>query len=169
MSASQIAQILLRLFALSWMFRGAAQGAGMIFASKNMENVSFKLLGPSLITILVAVILWKAAPMLALRIDGGQSHGVLLPAISFDQLLTAMFVGLGLFFCLSSFGDTLNGFHALVVEQSNPKAFPKQTNYAFYNFTKQALTFATGGYLVLSARHWAAKMAGSSGNPDSGR
>jgi hypothetical protein len=163
MLPSQITQILLRLFALSWFVGGIAQVIGGIAFHcspvGSLNSQAFVVLLPGFLLAVIAALLWAFAPFVADRITRGNNQEVALPGLSYLQLLTAMFVGLGLYFCLSSFGDIYNLLSYFVLSRMNLDAVPKGLPDSYPRLISQSLTFAAGLFVIFSARSWAVKLA----------
>lgn len=161
MKPSQIAQIILRLFSLSWFLYGLVNIVYnySAFLAGKFSAPQWVLLAPGLATLILAVLLWLAAPKIGKLIAQGNDQECCATSISFHQLLVAMFVGLGVYFCLSSFGAIFNWIHFLAMEQAAPKAIPDGMSRSYYSLTQEALTFAAGLFVIFTAQKWALKIS----------
>lgn len=166
MNPSQITQILLRLFSLSWFIQGISQAAGSAVSNSGTGGPAPFLI-PGLFLALIAVAVWIGAPAAAKYAAKGNDEINVLGQIRFVELLGAMLVGLGLFFCLSSFGAIFNWLHYFWIRAAAPKAFPDSTGVSFYNLSREAVTFGAGVLVIATSRYWAQRISRklSSGQP----
>lgn len=112
-----------------------------------------------LIPLILAALLWIIAPTIGRLICHGNNTEGVITSISFYQSVVAMFVGLGTYFCLSSFGGIFNWLHFLFVEQTAPHAMPYGIMNSYYSLAKEALTFAAGLFCIFTAKRWAHKLS----------
>jgi hypothetical protein len=89
----------------------------------------------------LSVLAWLYAPALGLLMAGGGNHSI---PLTFAQLLKAMFLGLGLCFCLDSIGDLLNSLHFLFVAKLSPETIPDGMRLSPYDISKSILNFSPG-------------------------
>lgn len=157
MKPSQITQIIIRLFTFSWCFHGILQTLAAV-TMRREEIFDPILFLPGAIAVVLSICAWFLAPSLGRFICRGNDKEEIISGITFEQLLQAMFIGIGLYFCASSIGDFLNGLHLFIVMKASPESIPVGLKGSIYQFTKPALTFIVGGYLIFSARHWSSKI-----------
>lgn len=158
MRPSQITKIILRLFALFWFLTGSIHFISSFFADQRNQGYWFFLI-PGIAMLVISVILWMAAPFLGKLICGSDDEANVLREISYQQFLTAMLVGLGVYFCLSSFGGIFNWLHFFAIERSNPGILPEGLSRRYYNLTKDAVTFGAGVFVIATARKWSGRLS----------
>lgn len=159
MPISSIAQILLRLFALNWIVTGLIQ---LISNAAMMREPQYS--WPLLITpasyLLVGGASWLLSPWLARLAARGDDRGVTLSGITARQLYTAVFVGLGLYFALSSISDAFHGVHSLIHYETSfdyPETGPRE--FPYEDVTIPVLTLIAGICMITTSRKWAEKLA----------
>ena len=159
MKPSQLAQIIIRLFAISWFLNGIIQTAG-IFAMNSRRMPEPMLLVSGGIAILLSLGAWSLAPAIARLISSREidQEGVVSP-ITYQHLLNAMFIGIGLYFSLGSIGELINSLHLFLVMQASPESIPTGMGLSPYELSKSAITFAAGGFLIISAPHWSRRLS----------
>lgn len=157
MTPSQVAQIILRLFALLWGFQGIAYTAASAIAV-GRDAFSLTTTLPGVGTVIFALILWLLSGKISKQITKGNNERIAFGGVSFFQLLVATFVGLGLYFCLSSFGSVLNWIHYLVISAANAPSLPSGVSMSYYDLTKEGITFGAGVFLIFASRNLAAKI-----------
>jgi len=94
MPASAIAQILLRLFALTWLIRSFSQIGSTIFLS-DVSPLEAHYLIPSLIYFTAGIIFWFLAPIICRFLTNGIDQKVDLNGVTLHQLYATTFIGLG--------------------------------------------------------------------------
>lgn len=159
MKPSQLAQIILRLFTLSWLLHGINLAATAI-AMHGQGMPEPTQLVPAAVALALAAAVWALAPAIGRFIassDKEQPNPV--PAVSFQQLLYAMFVGIGLYWGLSSVGVLINSLHFYLVLQADPKSIPAGMQLSPYEVSKGVVTFASAICLTLSAPHWSRRLS----------
>ena len=108
---------------------------------------------------LLSVVVWISAPTVAKYAAKGNDEINALGQISYVELLRTTFIGLGLFFCLSSFAKIFNWLHFFWIHTAEPMAFPDGMTPSYYNLTKEAVTFGAGALVIATSRYWAEKIS----------
>ena len=145
------------MFSLSWFLHGLVQTVSAFFTGQ--PGPQLVLIVPGLVALILAVFLWLIAPKIGRLICHGDDKEGIITGISFYQLLVAMFVGLGVYFCLSSFGGIFNWLHFVAVEQADPQAIPDGITRSYYSLTEEGLTFAAGLFSIFAAQKWAYRLS----------
>jgi hypothetical protein len=160
MKPSQLAQIIVRIIAISWFLHGVIQTVG-IFATSIPQSPQPIFLASGVLAILLSFITWISAPLLARWMARGNDQEVMATTISFQQLLYSMFVGIGLYLAMGSIGSLINSLHFFLVLQASPESIPKGMEVSRYELSKSAITVAVGAALVVSAAHWSKRLSGN--------
>ena len=158
MKPSQLTQIIIRLFAISWFLQGIIQTAG-IFAMNGRGMPQPMLLFGGGVAILLAFGAWFLAPQIGRWIAHGNDQEGAGFVITFQQLLNAMFIGVGSYYGLASIGGLINSLHFFFVLQAAPESVPEGMHLSPYEFSKSAITFAAGVFLIIFAPHWSRRIA----------
>ena len=159
MKPSQLAQIIIRLFAISWFLHGVIQTVG-IFATSSPQSPQPIFLASGVLAILLSFITWISAPPLGRWMARGNDWEAMATTMSFQQLLYSMFVGIGLYLAMGSIGSLINSLHFFLVLQASPESIPKGMEVLRYELSKSAITVAVGAALVVSAAHWSKRLSG---------
>lgn len=155
MPVSSIAAVLLRLYALNLAIVGLVQIPGMLMQPA-AGSLPYTLL-PSLASLVIGLVLWVITPALARLLARGLDAQATLTGVDETTLLRTIFVGLGLWFALSSFASIFNWLHYFAVSRSSiVKDGAEQS--APYDFWHQVLTCVAGVLLVSTSRIWAEKL-----------
>ncbi len=158
MKPSQITQIIIRLFALLWLVRGAGQiMAGIAVAGGQPWQPAMFFGG--IIALALAAGAWFLAPTLGRLVTRGGDEYVGLGSITFAQLLRAVFIGVGLSLSLSSLGTLINSLHFFLVMKASPETIPEGLSLSPYDLSQSAVTFLAGVALIASASHWSRRLA----------
>jgi len=157
MKPSQITQIIIRLFAISWFLHGIVQTVGVLTMSNQRLSDPILFL-PGVIAFVLSIAAWFLAQPLGQIICRGNDKEEIISGISFQQILNTMFIGIGLYFCASSLGGLLNGIHFFVVLKATPESIPSGMELSLYDFTRPAISFLAGAFLVGSGRFWSNKI-----------
>tara|TARA_B110000879_G_scaffold110605_1_gene148022 strand:+ start:213 stop:737 length:525 start_codon:yes stop_codon:yes gene_type:complete len=157
MPISSIAQILLRLFALNWFLSGFIQLATVIFLY-NKESYGIYFWAPSFIYLIAGLVFWILAPGLSRLLTKGNDGNINLGEITAYHLYSAVFVGLGLYFALSSFAKVFSWTHFFIINQSPDYGFHREQTPSYYELTESALTLLAGLAFLLTAHIWAKKI-----------
>ena len=158
MKPSQLAQIIVRLFAISWFLHGVIQTVG-VFATSSPNSPQPMFLVSGALAVLLSVFTWMFAPPLGRWIARGNDQETMATTISFQQLLYAMLVGIGLYLAMGSIGSLINSLHFFLVLQASPESVPKCMSLSLYDLSKSAITVALGSALMISAAHWSKKLS----------
>ena len=111
------------------------------------------------LAVLLAGITWISAPALGRWIARGNDQETMATTVSFQQLLYAMFVGIGLYLAMGSIGALINSLHFFLVLQASPESVPQGMSLSLYDLSKSAITVASGSALVLSAAYWSKRLS----------
>ncbi|CAN5240078.1 hypothetical protein BH23VER1_BH23VER1_37410 [soil metagenome] len=114
MPASSLAQILLRVFALSWVISGCVHTVS-VFMMENAPGMWIYHLGPSLTTLVAGVVVWFVAPPLSRLVAKRNDGAISLQGVDETQLYATALLVLGLYFALSSFGSVLSWIHYFAI------------------------------------------------------
>lgn len=159
MPASSIASILLRLYALNLFVTGLVQSIMQGAAYGVGGGAWIYSLLPAAAHLVVGAILWFIAPRFARMLASRHDEPFRLEGLDETQLYSAIFLGLGLWFSLSSFAGVFNWLHYFAVNRSSPTPREEFEGTNLYSLTQEALTFAAGLVLVFTGPVWAAKLA----------
>ena len=162
MKPSQLAQILIRLSAISLFLQAINQTIYTVgvFAMNSRQMPDPLMLISAVISIVLSVGLWLLAPAIGGLISSrGMDQEGVVSAITFQQLLNAMFIGIGLYFSLSSIGALINSLHFFLVMRASPEIIPAGMNLSPYELSKSAINFAAGVLLIVSAPHWSRRLS----------
>lgn len=158
MPSSSIAQILLRIFALNWFVTGLIQIASMAFTFREEYFTIFSI-APGVVYFVAGVLGWIISPKLS-RLLAGQNDGEFdLRGISEQQLYSAVFLGLGLYFTLSSFAAAFSWIHFFAVNKSPEYGFHQENQPSYYDMSETVMTLAAGVLLIMTCGTWARKLA----------
>ena len=151
---SQITQILVRLFALTWFLQGIVQFVAA-FAIDRTQMSQLHLYLSGALELILAGATWCLAPPIGRLIAGPNDQEGIITGISFSQLLHAMFIGIGLFFCLSSIGGLLNNLYFFIVDKTAPQLAPQNS---LYDLSRNLVTFAASLFVIFTAPAWVRKL-----------
>jgi hypothetical protein len=158
MPLSSIVVIVLRLFALNWLFNAVPLLLSAAATPLPHERHLFAVLmpyAPAVLFLIFAAGLWILAPALARLVSRGVDTSVSIGSLSRSDLYSFAFVFLGLFFMLSSFADAINWIHYLgTVSRQDPTRDP----HYLYQLTRPCLTFVAGLISLFGARRWTKKL-----------
>lgn len=159
MPISSIAQILLRLFALNWFIRGLIQIAAIAYLMRQPQN-DWQLLITPTAYLLFGIICWLLSPRLARLAARGDDREVNLSGVTAQQLYTAVFVGLGLYFALSSISEAFHGVQSLIYYEINTDdPGPEPREFPYEDLTTPLLTLLAGVVMIATSRKWADKLS----------
>ncbi len=146
MKPSQIAHLILRLFALSWLVQGVVYLSMLLIP----ETPWYRQWTPFTVLFVMAALAWCFAPRLGRLVAGRDDEGNALPQISHRQLLHVLVIGLGLYFCLSSAGRFISMFVVYLSASSTEIAGLGGSHITRELFSGGA-TFAIGMFVILAA------------------
>jgi hypothetical protein len=106
----------------------------------------------------VAVGTWLLAPALARLVTPRPDSTVSVGGLTRYDLYCFAFVFLGLYFFLSSVGNTINWLHAYAFLASNAPQVPRNS---FYELTRALITCVAGGVCIVFASRLAKKLTDS--------
>lgn len=158
MPSSSIAQILLRLFALNWFLIGLIQIAGMAFTFQK-EYFTFFSLAPTVVYFVAGILVWIFSPKLSRALASRNDGDFDLRGITEQQLYAAVFLGLGLYFTLSSFAAAFSWIHFFTVNKSPDYGFLRTNQPSYYQMTETVMTLVAGILLIVTCKTWAWKLA----------
>lgn len=159
MPASTIASILLRLFALNYLLSGVLELTKALYLTEGPVAGVFQIAILSVIQIILGVVCWWVAPKFSRVLAGQNDEHVRLTGVTEEQLYATMFLGLGLWFALSSFAVVFNWIHYFAVNRSASQETSSREEANLYGFMESLLTFAAGLTLVFTCKTWAAKVS----------
>jgi hypothetical protein len=157
MPSSSVAQILLRIFALHWFLSGFIEMAGMAFTFRRGE-FSLIHLAPSILNFVAGILVWVMAPKLSRFLAHRNDGDFNLKGVTEQQLYTAVFLGLGLYFTLSTFAAAFSWVHFFTVNKSPDYGFHQENQPSYYDMTEKFMTLAAGIFLVFTCNTWASKL-----------
>ena len=112
------------------------------------------------ISILCSLVAWLLAPAIGRLIASrGMDQEGVINGITFQQLLNAMFIGIGLFYGLGSIGALINSLHFFLVMKALPETIPQGMHQSPYELSKSAITFVASIFLIASAPHWSRRLS----------
>jgi len=159
MKPSQLAQILIRLSAISLFLQTVNQTVYLI-AMTGRQTPDFTLLFSAVFSILLSTGFWVCAPTIGRLISSGDvKNEDVASTITFYQLLTVMFIGLGLYFVLGSIGSLINSLHFFLVMRAYPETIPAGMSLSPYELSKSAINLVAGALLIISAPHWSRRLS----------
>jgi hypothetical protein len=158
MPLSSIVVIVIRLFALNWLFTAVPlllSAAATPLPHERRLSVVLTPYAPGGLLLIFAAGLWILTPAIARLVSRGVDTSVSIGSLSRSDLYSFAFVFLGLFFILSSFADVINWIHYFATgSHSTPD--PRAQN--FYQLTRPCLTFVAGVVSLVGAPRWTKKL-----------
>lgn len=161
MPASAIAAILLRLYALNLAITGLVQSVMQGAAHLAGGSAWIYSALPALVHLIAGATLWFLAPPFARFLAARHDEPFRLEGLTEAQLYSAVFLGLGLWFSLSSFAGVFNWLHYFAVARSSSNPWEGEDGTNLYSLSREALTLAAGLLLVFTGPVWAVKLASS--------
>ena len=157
MTPSIITQIILRMFALGWLFQSIIQlvTAILLFRSPGFSP-AFVVTG--IVLLVSAGVVWVKAPFLSQLIAGTNTARTPVRTLDAFDLMTGVIVGVGLYFALSSFASLLNSIHYFILTSHAPTVTPDKMKVPFYDLTRSGVTFCAGIFLIVTSSQWAKKI-----------
>ncbi len=169
MPASTIAAILLRLFALNYMLSGVLEAIKAFYLTGGSLTGVVQIASISAVQIILGVVCWWVAPRFSRVLAGQSNEQAKLAGVTEEQLYATTFLGLGLWFALSSFAAVFNWIHYFAVDRSKVQGSSTGEETTLYGFMESLLTLSAGLVLIFTCKTWAAKVArrrsGRSGMP----
>ena len=165
MLVSTIVLIVLRLFSIQFLLDGLSMLAASpvefwAFSDQRNEAAMLtKALVMALVTILFSVVTWFAAPWLAQVIPEKQNASVQIPSLSLRDLYAFAFIFLGLYFTLSSLGNTLSWLYYTFLTALSHTSLDPTRKQSLYNLARPLITMIGGLICLFCARRWANKLA----------
>jgi hypothetical protein len=160
MPLSSIVVIVIRLFALNWLFSALPLFASAAMTPLPPERRLPAALVPYLPAVLLVIFaagLWILTPGIARLVSRGADTSVNIGGLSRADLYSFAFVFLGLYFILSSFADVVNWIHYFAtVSHNDPIRNPRVEN--LYQLTRPCLTFVAGMVSLIGAPRWTKKL-----------
>lgn len=158
MPISSVAQILLRIFALNWFLSGLVQIASMAFTFRQ-GYFSIFTLAPSSVYFVAGILVWIIAPKLSRFLAHRNDGDFNFKGVTEQQLYAAVFLGLGLYFSLTSFAAAFSWVHFFAVNKSPEFGFHQESKLSYYDMSETIMTLAAGVVLILTCNTWARKLA----------
>lgn len=160
MTASSIAQILLRLFSLNWLLLGIVHSCQLAIMIPNIgggEGYAIALV-QLILYIVAAAIAWLAAPKISKLVSKNNDRELNLKGITSYQLYSTAFISLGLYFTLSSFSSVFSWIHFFAINRSESYGFHHGEAPSYYELTESLLTVIAGITVIFTAHVWARKL-----------
>jgi hypothetical protein len=161
MPVSSIAQIFLRLYSLKLLVGALASFGGLLMITRNPAYDGWStFLGflPNLIVITSGVVLWVIAPWLSRLLTKKGNGELTLGGVTREDLLTAVLLGLGVYFIMDSFSNVIGWAHYFAVNRSEG-GFHMDEEPSYYDLTERLLTLGGGFALIMTCRTWARRLA----------
>lgn len=159
MKPSLITAVLIRLFALNWAIGSVPKIISYFTISSEYVDVSIL---PFIVYFSAAVIFWSFAPHLSKLLAKGFDDTVNGEGITSRQLYSCLFIGIGTYFALSSFGSTFNWVHFFATRHDTPMPFDFQKTPSFYDMSEPLLTLAASITIICLHGQLSRKLAGPS-------
>lgn len=158
MLTSTIVLIVVRLFCVQWLVEGVS-GLAFSLAPQGPEDsyAWWRLMVP-LLTIVLAVVAWFIAPLLARLISGSQNTTAQISGVALVDLYAFAFVFLGIYFVLSSLGSAVNSFQYFFADAASHGDFDPDRKRLFYSFLRYLITLLAGLACVFYGQRWARKL-----------
>lgn len=158
MPISSIAVILFRLYALNLTVQGLVQTvSNCTHLGSYGTEWAFAFL-PGVASLILGAALWFLAPPFSRFLAARHDEKFHLDGITETQLYSAVFLGVGLWFALTSFASVFNWLHYFVVSRSQSSLDNQAEQTNLYDFWHQFLTLAVGLLLIFTCRIWASKL-----------
>ena len=161
MPVSSIAQIFIRLYALKILVGALASFGGMLTMLDNPAYggwTTFLGFLPNLIVITSGVVLWVIAPWLSRLLTKKGNGELTLGGVTREDLLTAVLLGLGVYFIMDSFSNVVGWAHYFAVNRSEG-GFHMDEEPSYYDLAERLLTLGGGIALVMTCRTWARRLS----------
>jgi hypothetical protein len=161
MPVSSIAQIFIRLYSLKILVGALASFGGMIMIGQSsFYDVWSTFLGflPNLIVITSGVILWMIAPWLSRLLTKKGNGDLTINGVTREDLLTAVILGLGVYFIMDSYSNVVGWAHYFAINRSEG-GFHMDEEPSYYDLTERLLTLGGGIALVMTCRTWARRLS----------
>lgn len=158
MSASSLAQVLLRLIALKWIVEGVAHLISAIASSASMGRLHVFGYAATVACFVCGVVVWFVAPRLSHLIVGKLDQEREGRGVTLRQLFATAILGLGLWFALETFGSVFNWVHYFATTETMSWRIHPDDQASLYDLTDTLLTFSAGVFLIFTARIWARKL-----------
>ena len=158
MPISSIAQILLRLFALNWFFTGLVQLTSTAVAFER-EFLSISSVVPGVVSFLSGIVVWVTSPKLSRALARRNDGEFDFRGVTERQLYATVFLGLGLYFALSSFAAAFTWIHFFAVSKSPDYGFHLENQPSYYDLSETMMTLLVGILLVVKCDTCALKLA----------
>ena len=160
MLASTIILIVVRLFSVQWLVQGlAALPLSFVEMAQGQDTsrATWTLMMPVL-TIVLAIVAWFLAPLLARLILGSKDTALQIPILSLVDLYAFAFAFLGIYFVLSSLAGAVNWFHYFLLVAASHSDFDPARRTSFYELSRHLITLFAGLACVFYGRRWARKI-----------
>jgi hypothetical protein len=161
MPVSSIAQVFVRLYSLKILV-GAIASFGGILSMVNSATFSplslFLSLLPNLFVITAGAVLWMVAPWLSRLLTKKGNGDLTLGGVTREDLFTAVFLGLGVYFILDSFSNVVGWIHYFAINRS-AGGFHMNDEPSYYELTERVLTLVAGIALAMTCRTWGRRLA----------
>lgn len=158
MLTSTVTLIVLRLFSIKWLLDGLIMLVYAIFEPSHrgtgVDGLNFVV---SIVTVLLAVVVWFVAPLLARLVAGKPDAPVSAPVPPLRELYAFAFVLVGLYFVLTSVGEVLVWFRYSMISPLPPGALDPGRD----RFARALITLVAGAICIIFRTTWAGKLSES--------
>ena len=158
MPISAIAQVFLRLFAFNWVLNGLAHTATLAISIPR-EGFSGYTLTTALWFLVIGLATWFAAPALSRLFTRRNDAPVTLQGITLRQLYATTFIGLGLYFALSSFARIFSWLHYFAVTNSGTSPYHNANPPSYYELTEPLMTLAAAIFVIVTSDTWTRRLS----------
>ncbi|MDZ4286905.1 MAG: hypothetical protein U0984_03050 [Prosthecobacter sp.] len=159
MPLSALATVLLRVLGLHWIVTGTVSVlSAALFYSKRVPFEAGNFIGATG-PLLLGVLLWFVSPALSRKVTRGYDDSLSLQGVTREDLYATALLAFGLYFAVSSLGQTLSWIHYFTTNHHQTFDFVIRSSSSYYELAKPLITFAAGIGLTLSAKVWARKLA----------
>jgi len=158
MPASTIAAVLLRLFALNFVLKGTLEVIGAFAFTGGWASGGIQPAAIGVIQIIFGIVFWWTAPRFSRFLAGRSEDPVQLMGVTEEQLYATTFLGVGLWFALSSFAGVFNWIHYFAVNRPSEQDSSTGEEANVYAFMESLFPLAAGLVLIFTCKTWAAKV-----------
>lgn len=150
--AQFIVLVILRLYAVSWAFKGLGALIATVIAG---DIAHFYSAAPIVTWWLSAVIAWFVAPKLSRLMIGNSEVALAAPNLKRQDLYAASLAGVGAYIALTNIAKTLNWVHYYVIIRNESISPSTEQAPGFYDFAQTGVTLVAG----LAVFFWAGEIA----------
>jgi hypothetical protein len=114
---------------------------------------------PSIVYFVAGILVWFVAPKLSRFLAHRNDGEFNFKGVTEQQLYSAVFLGLGLYFTLTSFAAAFSWVHFFAVNKSPDYGFHQESQPSYYDMSETIMTLAAGILLIFTCKTWARKLA----------